>query len=277
MGQLLFVLYKPVQRISTLTIFTVIFIGCQYTASNPSQTSIVGTDSKLDLVLLLQQYEKEKFHIQYDFEVKKEKTYVGVKTKTIFTDLIKEFQIDTSIYDIAFFCKDGYRPIVPLEHLLADNGYIAVKDFDATGDWDEDMQDKFSPAYLVWDLTINDHKHSFPYGIVSMQFVEKKTEYSMATPKSKDAKILEGFSIFKAKCIKCHAINQAGGMVGPELNYPKSVTEYWKVDQLKLFIKNPSDFRQNSKMPLLELKEGQIDLILDYLLFMAAQKTIKGG
>ncbi len=60
--------------------------------------------------------------------------------------------------------------------------------------------------------------------------------------------------------------------MGPELNYPKNVTEYWKPDQLKLFIKNPADFRHDSKMPRLELQDDQIDLILEYLTFMAAQK-----
>jgi len=89
---------------------------------------------------------------------------------------------------------------------------------------------------------------------------------------AKDEAIMQGFFLFKEKCIKCHAINQEGGEFGPELNYPKSVTEYWKIDQLKLFIKNPTDFRQNTKMPLVELSAPQIALIVDYLAFMATQK-----
>ena len=269
-----------VLTLSALIPLVIALHGCQPIGSKTptglsGQTSAMDVHSKIDLVQLLEKYRKTKFYIQYDFEVKKEKTYVGVKTKTIFTDLVKRFKIDTSRYHVAFFCKDGYSPMVPLAQLLADNGYIAVKDFDAPGDWEEAMQEKFSPAYLVWDLAVDDHRHSFPYGIVSVQFVEKKTAYRLATPKNGDVKVMEGFSLFKDKCIKCHAINTAGGVMGPELNFPKSVTEYWKTDQLKLFIKNPADFRQNSKMPSLELNDQQIDLIVEYLEFMAAQKTAK--
>ena len=160
---------------------------------------------------------------------------------------------------------------------MADNGYLAVKDCDAKGDWEEAMQDKFSPAYLVWDLAVDDHQHSFPYGVVGIQFVEKKTEYLKALPQTNDARIKEGFLLFKEKCIKCHTINQEGGTVGPELNFPKSVTEYWKIEQLKLFIKNPADFRLNSKMPVLALDDKQIALIVDYLTFMSAQKSLKNN
>jgi cytochrome c2 len=34
------------------------------------------------------------------------------------------------------------------------------------------------------------------------------------------------YELFK-KNVTCHAINKIGGNMGPELNYPKSVTEYW--------------------------------------------------
>lgn len=271
---------KSITRLFVCTVFVIALYGCYRTGSDLSASSlpkksVVDIHTKLDIVPLLGKYEKIKIHLPYDWEVKEAKTYVGVQTKIIFTDLIKEFKVDTARYKVAFICKDGYSPIVPFDQLLMENGYLTVKDFDAKGDWDEAIQDKFSPAYLVWDLAIDDHQHSFPYGIVTIQFVEKKTEYLMATPSTNDTSILQGFSLFKERCIKCHTVNREGGTVGPELNFPKSVTEYWKIDQLKLFIKNPSDFRLNSKMPWLELNDAQIALIVDYLAFMSTHKAVK--
>ena len=263
---------KNTARLLLLTIFA-LALNCHYISGNKTRANnfsapVMDIYSKLDIVQLLGKYDKTKFHIPYDMEAKKEKTYLGVKTKVVFIDLVKQFRIDPAGYNMIFFCKDGYSPSVPLGQLLDDNGYLAVADFEAKGNW----EDKFPPAYLVWDITEDDHHYAFPYGIVSVQLVEKKTEYLLATPKTKDEAIMQGFFLFKEKCIKCHAINQEGGEFGPELNYHKSVTEYWKIDQLKLFIKNPTDFRQNTKMPLVELSAPQIALIVDYLAFMATQK-----
>ena len=255
-----------------------IFFGCVNNSQNVHNQSTkeypkIDIESEMSIMDIIGKYEKIKFVIPYDFEVKQKKEYLGIKTKTFFLNLIQQYQIDTSKFDVTFICKDGYSPTIPLNQLLMENAYIAVKDVAAKGDWADSVATKFSPAYLVWDIPINDHKHSFPFGITSIKFVQKKEEYLHARPLNDNPDINKGFAIFKEKCIKCHAINQEGGILGPELNYPKNITEYWKIDQLKIFIKNPSDIRHNSKMPqITELNEAELNLIIKYFEFMATQK-----
>jgi len=61
--------------------------------------------------------------------------------------------------------------------------------------------------------------------------------------------------------------------MGPELNFPKNVTEYWDNNQLKAFIKNPASFRNNVKMPTLNLSENEIEYITNYLQYMSKHKA----
>lgn len=240
------------------------------------QTTPIDTAQKIEIGSLLSRFDKETVHIKFDVVLKQEKAYLGVNTRKVFESLIREFNMDTAQYDVTFLCKDGYSPAVPLTQLLDGNGYIVVGD--ARGDWDEEIRDKFSPAYLVWDIPENDHRHAFPYGVAYIQFVEKSARYLLARPHTTASGPLEGFEIFKDKCIKCHSVNEEGGVLGPELNYPKSVTEYWQPDQLKLFIRTPSSFRSNSKMPgIPELSDAQIDLVIQYLQQMATQKKHTNG
>ncbi|MGO4818602.1 c-type cytochrome [Flavobacterium sp. W22_SRS_FP1] len=96
----------------------------------------------------------------------------------------------------------------------------------------------------------------------------------MSPKDEEEAKI--GFALFDKNCISCHAINKIGGSMGPELNYPKSVTEYWDQEQLKKFIKNPASFRNGVKMPTIpNLTEKKIESIVYYLNYMANHKLQK--
>ena len=68
-------------------------------------------------------------------------------------------------------------------------------------------------------------------------------------------------------------ISLQGGVLGPELNAPKNVAEYWQVNDLKNFIRNPESFRYQSKMPAFgHLSDADIEAILAYLQQMKQQK-----
>jgi len=60
--------------------------------------------------------------------------------------------------------------------------------------------------------------------------------------------------------------------MGPELNYPKSVTEYWKTDDLKAFIQSPASYRNDVKMPNLGIKPEEATEIVKYLSYMSEHK-----
>lgn len=213
----------------------------------------------------------------YDFVTKKKnKRYVGITTDSFFKKIIQKYQIDTTEMEVLFMCKDGYSASVKIHQLLQDPGFIAFRDLDARKDWEDDIADKFSPYYLVWNLAKDDHKHAFPYGITHIKFINKKEGFARAFPPHASSEVEKGFELFKENCIKCHGINKTGGTLGPDLNVPKNVTEYWKAEHIKKFIKDPSQYRYNSKMPAMaQLSEKEIEAILQYLKFMTAHKMIE--
>ena len=88
----------------------------------------------------------------------------------------------------------------------------------------------------------------------------------------KDRKLEAGYNLFQKQCLTCHSLNGIGGTMGPELNYPKSVTEYWKEKELVDYIVNPASFRHKVKMPTLGLSQQQSQQIVDYLKYMSENK-----
>ncbi|MGH2096074.1 c-type cytochrome, partial [Enterococcus faecalis] len=81
-----------------------------------------------------------------------------------------------------------------------------------------------------------------------------------------------GYQLFKSYCQTCHSINNIGGKMGPELNFAKSVTEYWKIEDLKAFIQSTESNRNEVKMPNLNLKAKDVEEIVKYLEYMSKNK-----
>jgi cytochrome c2 len=97
-------------------------------------------------------------------------------------------------------------------------------------------------------------------------------------PIQPDAANEHGFSQFFLYCIKCHSINSIGGSLGPELNLPCSVTEYWNPRLLDAFIAQPDAVRQSSKMPGFQsVPESDRAAIVNYLQYMASHKSGNKG
>lgn len=62
--------------------------------------------------------------------------------------------------------------------------------------------------------------------------------------------------------------------MGPELNVPKNVTEYWDRQHLKTLIENPAALRWGSKMPGFSwLPAEDREAILAYLEAMKGKKV----
>ena len=116
--------------------------------------------------------------------------------------------------------------------------------------------------------------HNFPFGVTQIKIVNKRSAFADATPEGGSDSVKRGFALFMETCVKCHSVNKVGGVMGPELNYPKSVVEYWKEGSLVGFIKNPSSYRNNSRMPSLsEVSDLDIGLIVAYLGYMSEHKV----
>lgn len=187
--------------------------------------------------------------------------------------------------ELVFTAADGYSPSMSLEKALASRGVIAVRDLNRPADdpWEQIRQGRqmVSPApyYLVWEnVDPEDPAYKWPYQLVRLDIVPFTEQFENAVPQAGGARAERGFVLFRENCMACHAVNLIGGDLGPELNVPRNVTEYWRADLLPAFIANASDFRARSKMPAFpHLSREQIGDILFYLQQMAGQKICGGG
>lgn len=250
--------------------------------SSANLTLTTATDSlTIDLVALQKQ---GKLPPTTAITVTDDPVYHDVKHYNAFSlqELLNSYPVikglDATNYQIVFECEDGYKPVMPLEQFLSKKAFIAISDINAPkGElWSKIIKDghemKAAPFYLVYsDVSSKDIAYKWPYNLTKIHFVTAIEYDTLLFPKE-DKKAEIGFNIFKKNCITCHSINKIGGKMGPELNYPKSVTEYWKNDQLKAFIKNPASFRNNVKMPTLNLKEKEIEEIITYLTYISNYK-----
>ena len=196
-------------------------------------------------------------------------------------DLLERFSSVKSLNAIetkvVFECEDGYKPEMPLEKLLSAKAFLAVSDVNAPkgGEWEQILKDghemKAEPFYVVYKgVSPKDVNYKWPYNLVKIHFAP--LHENDAALKPKDESVMTGYNLFKKNCQTCHAINKIGGKMGPELNYPKSVAEYWKTDDLKAFIQNPASYRDDVKMPKLGIKPVEATEIVKYLEYMSKNK-----
>lgn len=176
-------------------------------------------------------------------------------------------------------CADGYRPFMDLKAAVQHGALLAFKDVAAgSGEWEPFRQGRETvtpaPFYLVWDRpTFPDGtRPPWPYRIVAL-------EISTGADASPDAlaragrDVQGGSDLFRRNCLPCHAVNLSAGTLGPELNVPANVTEYWHPDALRRYIKDPGTLRAGSKMPAFpDLSDDDVGRLIAYLTFMRSQK-----
>ncbi len=208
----------------------------------------------------------------------KEKKYNAVSASVLIKNEIDLTKIDPKNTKIVFECVDGYKPEMPLELFLNANPYLAYQDVDAPKGtkWEEIIKDgnemNAEPFYIVYpSVSEKDNRYKWPYNLVKI-YMEPLNKSTLELFPLKKRKLESGYTLFKNHCITCHAINGIGGTMGPELNYPKSVTEYWKEKELVDYIVNPASFRNKAKMPTLGLTKQQSQQIVGYLKYMSENK-----
>ena len=91
---------------------------------------------------------------------------------------------------------------------------------------------KIEPFYIVYEgVSPTDAEYKWPYNLVKIHLAPLHENDAALVPKVESAKA--GYELFRKYCLTCHSINKIGGKMGPELNFPKSVTEYWHTEDLK--------------------------------------------
>lgn len=207
----------------------------------------------------------------------KNKRFNALPLKDILEKYSSIKRMNAADLKVVFECEDGYKPEMPLEILLSAKAFLAVSDVDAPKgrDWEillkNGQESKMEPFYVVYEgVSGDDVSYKWPYNLVKIHLAPLHENDEALKPKNKST--LAGYEIFKNRCQTCHAINKIGGKMGPELNYPKSVTEYWKTDDLKAFIQNPASYRYNVKMPTLGIKPEEATAVVKYLSYMSEHK-----
>jgi mono/diheme cytochrome c family protein len=183
--------------------------------------------------------------------------------------------------EVVLTASDGYAPSMPLEFLLDDQAVLVFaesgkKDFEFASVAQGKAMVSPAPFYLVWKQGKAVEKtRPWPYQLVKLELVSFQQRYPKLYPTNaaQNSAAYQGFLLFKQSCISCHSINLQGGELGPELNAPKNVTEYWTEDHLKAFIPNASGYRYKSKMPdFPQLSRQDIDHLVAYLTYMKDYK-----
>jgi cytochrome c2 len=272
-------------RISLIISFLSILIACNSNKSAENgkeevieKTEKLGNHLSVNLLEIQKQFgESQIVEIQNDPVYHKSKRFNVLPLNAILEKHSNIKSLKIADYRMVFECEDGYKPEMSLEKLVNANAFLAISDVDAPKgrDWEQIIKDghemKAAPFYVVYtNVNPKDGSYKWPYNLVKMHLEPLNADLAMIEPRNSAGK--KGFELFQKSCQTCHAINGVGGEMGPDLNYPKNITEYWHETDLKAFIKNPSAYRHNVKMPTLELTDADISEIILYLKVMKEQK-----
>ncbi len=222
-------------------------------------------------------------HTTQDLLYKNAQSYQGYEIAAFVNWFAKRASIDPSVAVITFIASDGYRLTVKAKDLINTKrvGALAFRVLNTKQEisFPEATQGRLTfnpgPFVLVWEGEFSDSDHlPRPWSVVELEVAEPGVPQAYIPHGSSSPEILKGLGIFREQCSKCHSINKVGGSLGPELNVPKNVTEYWSHDNLQEFIKEPRSFRWGSRMPSFAwLGAEQIQAVIQYLRAMKGNKV----
>ncbi len=213
---------------------------------------------------------------QLDPYYNREKTYRGVALASV---LELGFEGEKGLPSLEFVlrAKDGYTVPMTGAQAFEAGAFIAFEDVEVPG-WEPIGSQKANPGpfYLVWKNPnqVDLDTHPRPYQLASIEIARFEDLFPRTVPTgvAESDPAWKGYGIFRRECVHCHAINRQGGRVGPELNVPKSVTEYRTAEQIKAYVKNPLDFRYTAMPAHPSFTDADLDAIVAYFSAMKDRK-----
>jgi cytochrome c2 len=211
--------------------------------------------------------------------------YVGFPANVLFTEVYGEKWRRAE--EILFICSDGYQPSIPSARFKEYTAYLVYgragkKEFTLINKLQNNELVQLGPFYLVWanlghpELKVEGGE-GWPYQVTTIDLISFSDRFpNMSPPKNSSAAVKSGFLAFRKHCMTCHTINGEGSGKSVELNYPVSVTEYFKEPWLARWIDKPASIRYNTTMPALNPylkdRETTIKNIIVYLKVMKDNK-----
>ena len=211
--------------------------------------------------------------IEKDPVYKVQKHYRAYALSEIIKKLTKDSTTSLTNTVLVFTAADGYKVTMSYQDALLEKGYIAYKDLSAkNGSWVKFKfgKENISPApyYLVWPKSnLDKWRYPSPFQLTSISLQSAESYFASAAPVSNNQQVTQGFALFSRYCIRCHSVNHTGGKLGPELNLPRNITDYFTPQKLTDFILDASLYRANTKMPVFKsiLNKKEVLKIQHYL------------
>lgn len=203
----------------------------------------------------------------------KTKRYLGLELHRVLREAFGA-RLDSGEYShLVFVALDGYTAIAEIPTSLQPGGWITFADLDHPN-WEpiDRRQTNPGPLYLLWSGAEQLPKNGYPWPwqLAAIRLIRFRDQYPELYPDgvAEGTGVYRGFETFRARCLRCHALNRQGGQIGPDLNAPRNVLSYRSAEMVKELILRPSAYRYTKMPDHADLGEAQLDELVEYLWFM---------
>jgi cytochrome c2 len=210
-------------------------------------------------------------------------TYEGYDIQALISWLAKRSSLEIKESVITFIAADGYRSSTRVLELPKRVGVLAYKELSSDSyPFREAKHGKKSfnpgPFVLVWQGSYrNSDQLPTPWSITEITLGHDSIPKELI-PKETNERISQGLRLWRENCLRCHSINKVGGAVGPELNVPVSITEFWPKERLHQMIENSTSLRWGSAMPSFSwLSTQDREALVEYLEVMSRNKVCESA
>jgi mono/diheme cytochrome c family protein len=171
---------------------------------------------------------------------------------------------------VEFIARDGYSVTIQLDQLERDGAMLVFADVEqGTLPPIGPRQANAGPLYLSWPGASHGNltTHPRPFSVIELRQQRSGERLRFGPPGgfSADSQEARGEELFSERCVRCHALNQKGGRVGPDLNAPQNILSYRPEDQVRAYIEDPSSFRFTVMPSHEDLTSDQLDALISFL------------